>query len=94
MAGVVGELLGEDLHGAHGEASRAVRVSAGAAAAHERAELLDTRAGVRGSEAVADLLESRGERIEAMQARSALPGALLGEPARHARRLGHGTGML
>ena len=38
--------------------------------------------------------DGRGERVEAVHARSALAGALLGQPARDARGLGDRAGVL
>ena len=44
--------------------------------------------------AAGDLLDRRGEGVEAVHARAALAGALAGEPAGDAGRFGDGTGFL
>ena len=70
-----------------------VGVSAGAAAAHQRGQPGDALGGVCLGEAAGDLLHGGGDRVQAVNARPALPGALIREPARHACGFGDGAGV-
>ena len=58
------------------------------------ASRLDPLAGLWLCGAGGDLLHGRGERVQAVQARPALTGALAGEPARDAGRLRDRAGLL
>ena len=92
---MVGELGGERPCGACYEADSPVGMGAGAPPVYEPAESRDPLVAPGGANAAGgDRLDRQGKRVEAVDARTALSGALFGEPAGDARRLGNGAGGL
>src|SRR6476660_7871513 len=85
------ELLAEDAERARDERGDAVGVAAGAASRDLREPPAEDGFRRHLSSAVCELLEALCDRSEAVDARPALSGALLGEVPRDARRLGDAT---
>ena len=80
---------------AEDQVDRAVGMPAGAASRHERGQAAAMRCLALAWAAPAAICSTvAGERVQAVHAGPALAGALVGQPARHARGLGDRAGLL
>ena len=96
VPGMVGEVGGERLAVRSTiKSTGSVGMAAGAATANQRREPRDALGGLGRRDASGDLLDGcRDQGVQAVHAGSALAGALTRKPARDARGLGDGTGIV